>query len=480
MNTRPRFHFTPPQNWCNDPNGLVYYRGEYHLFYQHNPFGDLWGHMSWGHAVSRDLLNWEHLPVALAEEGDEMIFSGSAVVDTHNTSGLGLGGEPPLIAVYTGHSPAEQTQNLAYSTDCGRTWTKYAHNPLIAIGSTEFRDPKVFWHAPSRRWIMLTVLSDQHKVRFDASPDLLHWSYLSDFGPAGAVNGLWECPDLFTLPVEGQPGVSHWVLKVDEQFGIGAQYFIGEFDGQRFINANTPATLLPVDHGMDFYAAQSWSDVPAEYSQAGERRIWLAWMSNWTYAFFTPTAPWRGLFTLPRQLSLRSYPEGLRLVQQPVSELQALRQPRYHSASASLEEANAQLAGLSLSDAHEILAVFSVAPDAAGESGLKIRQGAGQETVVGYSAPAQELYLDRRRSGESGFSPAFAGVQRAPLALEQGQLLLHIFVDACSVEVFANHGRAVISDLIFPDASSRGIELFAGSPDVRLISLDVWDLGGSL
>ena len=189
---RPRFHFTPPRNFMNDPNGLVFYKGEYHLFDQHNPFGQTWGHMSWGHAVSRDMLQWEHLPVALPEAGGVMIFSGSAVVDWNNTSGfcVPVGQDRScLVAIYTGHSPGKQTQNLAFSNDRGRTWTKYASNPVVDLGLSDFRDPKVFWHEPTSRWVMVTVLATQHKVRLFASPDLKRWETLSDFGPAGATSG---------------------------------------------------------------------------------------------------------------------------------------------------------------------------------------------------------------------------------------------------------------------------------------------------
>ena len=202
---RPRIHFTPPRYFMNDPNGLVYYKGEYHLFYQHNPFGEEWGHMSWGHAVSRDMLHWQHLPVALSEEGGVMIFSGSAVVDTRNSSGLcqADGADHScLIAIYSGDGLGKQTQNIAFSNDRGRTWTKYRGNPVIDLGRKDFRDPKVFWHAPTGRWIMVTVLADEHKVRLFGSSDLIKWETLSDFGPAGATGGAWECPDLFELPVE--------------------------------------------------------------------------------------------------------------------------------------------------------------------------------------------------------------------------------------------------------------------------------------
>jgi beta-fructofuranosidase/levanase len=234
---RPQFHFTPERNWMNDPNGMVFYDGEWHLFYQYNPHGDRWGHMSWGHAVSRDLVRWEHLPLALAEEDGVMIFSGSAVVDWKNTSGFGKGEKPPLVAIYTGHRDGRQDQRLAYSNDRGRTWTKFAGNPVLDLKMADFRDPKVFWHAAQSRWVMTVALAAEQKVHFYASHDLKDWKYVGEFGPAGATGGLWECPDLFPLPVEG--GGTKWVLIVNinpggPAEGSGCQYFVGEFDGEKF------------------------------------------------------------------------------------------------------------------------------------------------------------------------------------------------------------------------------------------------------
>src|SRR5688500_18501657 len=211
---RPQFHFSPAKNWMNDPNGLVYHKGEYHLFFQHNPFGDTWGHMSWGHAVSRDLVHWEELPVAIPEEGDEAIFSGSVVVDHRNTSGLGTRENPPMVAVYTSATPGDQAQSLAYSTDRGRTWRKYAGNPVLDDPDREFRDPNVFWYAPERKWVMVVVKALQHKVAIYESRDLKRWEHLSDFGPANAVGGAWECPDLFPLPVDGKRKRTKWVMLV--------------------------------------------------------------------------------------------------------------------------------------------------------------------------------------------------------------------------------------------------------------------------
>lgn len=249
---RPQFHFTPERNWMNDPNGMVYYDGEFHLFYQYNPFGDKWGHMSWGHAVSRDLVHWEHLPVALYEEDGVMIFSGSAVVDWDNTSGFGREGEPPLVAIYTGHYTEKplQNQHIAFSNDRGRTWTKYSGNPVLDIGARDFRDPKVIWHKPTAKWVMTVALPTERKIRFYGSPNLKDWTLLSEFGPAGAVKGIWECPDLFPVTVENDQIINQrWVLIVNiggnsVAGGSGCQYFIGEFDGVRFVE-DSPATASP-------------------------------------------------------------------------------------------------------------------------------------------------------------------------------------------------------------------------------------------
>lgn len=465
---RPRYHFTPHQNFMNDPNGLVFYGGEYHLFYQHNPFGDVWGHMCWGHAVSTDLIHWEHLPIALHEDNYGMIFSGSAVVDRQNTSGFGNNNHPPLITIYTSHSEMQQTQNIAYSLDRGRTWTKYAGNPVIAIGARDFRDPKVFWHDLTKRWIMVSVLSDQHKVRFDSSPDLKHWSNLSDFGPAGAVDGMWECPDFFSLPVDGNPEQSKWVLKVDALKGTGAQYFIGEFDGTRFIHDAADDQILRVDHGNDFYAAQSWSDVP------NERRIWIGWLNNWHYANLIPTSPWRGLFSIPREVRLRQYSEGIRLIQKPIKELEELRQSNFHATDTHIDTINSQLTKLKIDNSLELHAEFT--PGTAREFGIKICTDEAEETVIGYEAREQEIFLDRRHSGDSTFFADFDAVHGASLMPEQGKISMTIFVDSCSVEVFANDGRVVISDLIFPKAQNVTVELFARDGDVHLNKIDLWKL----
>jgi fructan beta-fructosidase len=248
---RPQFHFTPARNWMNDPNGLIYYKGRYHLFFQYNPSGNTWGNMSWGHAVSTDLVHWKQLPVAIPQDDNEMIFSGSVVLDRNNTTGFGTRKNPPLVAVYTSAQKAsgKQQQALAYSTDGGTTWTKYDDNPVLDIGSNNFRDPKVFWYAPTGRWLMAVALADQHKIAFYSSADLKHWTHQSDFGPAGATGGVWECPDLFPLPVDGDAKKTKWVLAVNLNpggiaGGSGAQYFVGDFNGKKF-TADDDGTYTP-------------------------------------------------------------------------------------------------------------------------------------------------------------------------------------------------------------------------------------------
>ncbi|WP_055713904.1 GH32 C-terminal domain-containing protein [Streptomyces torulosus] len=274
---RPRFHFTPEKNWMNDPNGLVYYKGEYHLFYQYNPNGNSWGDMSWGHAVSKDLVHWEELPLALSHDDEEMVFSGSAVVDRNNTTGFGTKKNPPMVAIYTSayKNGGKQAQSLAYSTDRGRTWTKYQGNPVIDIGSKDFRDPKVQWYAPTKSWLMTVSLSEEHKVRFYSSKNLKDWSLLSEFGPQGATGGEWECPDLFPLAVDGDRKNIKWVLVVNINpggiaGGSGSQYFIGDFDGKKF-TAEDKGTYTPpvgtVMQGFESAGFEEWTTAGTAFGQ---------------------------------------------------------------------------------------------------------------------------------------------------------------------------------------------------------------------
>jgi fructan beta-fructosidase len=474
---RPQFHFAPARFWMNDPNGLVYYKGEYHLFYQYNPFGIDWGHMSWGHAVSRDLVHWKDLPVALTEENGIMIFSGSAVVDWHDSSGFCRGhqGDPScLVAVYAGHSTHLESQNIAYSTDNGRAWTKYLGNPVIDLHLAGFRDPKVFWHESTRKWIMVTVLSNQHEVRLFNSPDLVHWTALSDFGPAGAVGGAWECPDLFPLRVENSVGETKWVLSVNIfpgglTGGSGNQYFIGDFDGARF--SSEQDRTLWVDYGRDFYASQSFSDIP----QSDGRRLWVGWLNNWEYAKKVPTTPWRGAQSLVREVRLRRFQDGIHLVQLPAAELEQLRQHHTLMQDESVASANRKLRANHVhGETIEILAEIELG--ASGETGFKLRKGPHQETLVGVDVDRSQVFVDRTQSGDASFAEHFAGRQSGPVAIGPGRVVqLHIFLDRSSVEVFANSGETVLSELIFPVAGDA-IELYSKGGEARIRNLDIWRL----
>ncbi len=473
---RPQYHFTPPMNWMNDPNGMVYFRGEYHLFYQHNPHGNTWGHMTWGHTVSPDMVHWEHLPMGIHEEYGVMIFSGSAVVDWRNTSGFGNGSEPPLIAIYTGHGHGKQTQDIAYSNDRGRTWTKYAGNPVLDLNEKNFRDPKVFWHEASDQWIMVVSMANDLYVQFYGSSNLKDWTHLSNFGPAG-LRGKpnWECPDLFELPIEGEKGETRWVLEVDMgnkaiAGGSGGEYFVGHFDGRVFEPEHDLDSVRWVDYGRDFYAPVSWSDVPA----SDGRRLWLAWMNNWETAIL-PTHPWRSAMSLPRSLALRRTAEGLRMVQRPVVELEALRGAEVRLSAFQLSPGNTSLDAQGIvGNQVEIQVEFE--PGTATSFGLLVSKGGEEETVVGYDVARQELFVDRSRSGEVDFHPAFAGRHAGPLPLDEGRVRLQLFVDTSSVEVFGNDGYTVITDRIFPDPSSQAIELFSEGGEAKVHSLSFWPL----
>jgi fructan beta-fructosidase len=476
---RLQYHFTPPQNWTNDPNGLVYYQGEYHLFYQFNPFGTKWGHMSWGHAVSPDLVHWRDLPVALAEENGIMIFSGSAVVDKHNSSGLCASHGPDhscLIAIYTGHTPQRQTQNIAFSNDRGRTWTKYKNNPVIDLGLKDFRDPKVMWYQPARKWVMTAALPDQHKVRFFESRDLIHWKALSDFGPAGATGGVWECPDLFELPIAGGAG-KRWVLIVNINpggiaGGSGTQYFVGEFNGSRFTNANKPSEALWMDYGKDYYAAVSYFG----HKPGDDRRIMIGWFSNWQYANDTPETDWRGAMALPREITLVQTDQGIRVRQRPVRELNELRQAVSAPAIAPItfDEANRRLRTAS-SDGKTLEIEIELGAGEARHYGIKVFGNGSDGTEIGIDRNKRELYIDRTHSGKTSFSKYFPGRQTAPLG-PTGTVKLNIFLDRSSLEVFVNDGAVTLADRVYPGPSDTRLNLFAAGKEPRIESLRLWRL----
>ena len=453
---RPAVHFTARRNWLNDPNGLVFLDGEYHLFFQHNPDGADWGSMSWGHAVSADLATWTELPVALRHTGAEAVYSGSVVLDRDNTSGFGTPTGPALVAVHTilDEDTRRQSQTLAWSTDRGRTFTRYGH-PVLDIGSEHFRDPKVFWHRDCERWTMVVARSREHRVALYASSDLRSWRHLSDFGKAGAVGGVWECPDLFRLDVENEPGSSAWVLLVSlypgsPAGGSGTQYFVGAFDGTAF----TATEHGWLDHGRDNYAGVTFNDAP------DERRILIGWMSNWDYAASTPTRPWRGAMTVPRELRLRRVGDRLLLTQQPV----LVPHRRTHHVE-RFEVADGTTTLPFAGTAYRV--ELGLRPMDATSCGLLVRVGPGQHTRIGYDAARGEVFRDRRRSGTTAFDARFGDVQSVALhrgasgPMADGELRLQVVVDTCSVEVFTADGTVCLTDLIFPEPNSTGIAVFA-------------------
>lgn len=479
---RPQFHFTPELNWMNDPNGLVYANGEYHLFYQHNPHGNSWGHMSWGHAVSKDLIRWRHLPIAIHEEYGVMAFSGSAVVDEKNTSGFGIEHQltgqttSPLVAIFTGHGRGKQTQDLAYSNDGGLTFVKYHGNPVLDISNRDFRDPKVFWYEPTKRWVMLVSLAVEKRLQFYESTNLIDWIHLSDFGPAGFEGkSNWECPDIFPLASPVENGGLKWVLEVDMGSGAiaggsGGEYFIGDFDGKVFRPDREESQW--VDYGRDFYAPVSWNNIP----EADGRRIWIGWMNNWETAM-NPTYPWRSAMSIPRQLSLVPTERGLQLAQQPIAELQSLRREEVGLSQRILE---GETSALPL-EGQQLEIHLTLRPLQASRCGIRVLKSGETYTEIGYEGQQQKLYVDRRQSGNVDYHPTFAGIHAGPLAMEDdGTVQFRIIVDACSVEVFGGDGETVITDLVFPDTDCRQVTLFAEGSACEVIEGRVWKLNEAI
>jgi fructan beta-fructosidase len=492
---RPQYHFTPSHNFMNDPNGMVFYKGEYHLFYQYNPQGQVWGHMSWGHAVSTDMVHWQHLPLAIPEDPNYMIYSGSAVVDWNNSSGLCKSADSKdqscLIAIYAAdyHQKREKT-HIASSNDKGRTWTNYAGNPVIDFDAEDFRDPYVFWYEPQKKWVLVAVLADHRRALFFSSKNLKQWTKMSEFGPAGDTAGQWECPDLLELQIEGTQE-HRWVLVINRNpgapaCGTGVRYLIGQFDGMQFVEKESMGQKLWADYGKDFYATNSFNDMP----KGDERRIWMGWTSNWLYAKDEPTVLWRGAQSIPRTLALRwvsnplmpaegmSGPQGsstgkqLLMVQAPARELQSLREKPVSMKNATIAATNQKLATVN-SETYEIEAELE--PGGASEIGFRLRKGEGVETVVGVVPATNTLFFDRTKSGQVSFSKDFPGRFTTTLG-DTKRVKLHIFVDRSSVEVFANDGEKIMTDRIYPPPGSTGVELYSVGGDGKVMSLTVWQL----
>jgi len=457
---RPQFHFTPEEKWMNDPNGLVYHKGVYHLFYQYYPEDIVWGPMHWGHAISKDMLHWEHKPIALYPDENGYIFSGSAVVDVDNTSGFGTAENPALVAIFTYHDMVGeqngkmdfQTQGIAYSLDNGDTWTKYEKNPVVSNTEvSDFRDPKVFWNQKEELWTMLLAAGDHLQIW--NSPNLKEWEQVSEFGrDQGAHGGVWECPDLFPLQVAGSDETK-WVLLISinpgaPNGGNGTQYFIGDFDGKTFTSSQKENRWL--DLGRDNYAGVTYNNTPN-----GER-IFIGWMSNWDYARDTPTEQWRSASTVPRTLSLSKINGQYEMLNYPLSNFESLVDSSVAAKDIVVPSGEVYQVNLTTNNQSEIRFTTT-----ARDFVLSLKNGKKDSLAIAMDGKNNILYFDRRTSGLTDFKDNFApGVQEMPIGnLPEGEIEIRVLLDASSIELFVNQGQYVMTNQIFPRDSYTTLEV---------------------
>jgi fructan beta-fructosidase len=453
---RPQIHFSPEAHWMNDPNGMVYYKGIYHLFYQYYPNGTKWGPMHWGHAKSKDLVHWQHQPIALYPDSLGYIFSGSAVVDVNNTSGFGKNGKAPLVAIFTHHDPKGekagsntfQNQSIAYSLDEGNTWTKYANNPVLKNpGIKDFRDPKVSWNEAAKRWIMTLATFDH--ITFYSSPNLKDWTKESEFGKEfGAHGGVWECPDLFPLTYNGK---KVWILIVNlnpggPNGGSATQYFTGDFNGHTFTPYQTDTRWI--DYGPDEYAGIT-------YSNTGDRKIFIGWMSNWQYADRVPTEKWRSAMTVPRDLELEKIGEKYLVTSRPSPELNVL-----NNKATVLQ--NISATNLNLSKKTGKLngpARLSIAADKLESFTIILSNDAGEKVLIGYDKASNNYFIDRTNSGKVSFEKGFAARHTAPRFSTAAKMDMTLIIDNASVELFADNGLSVMTEIFFPNSLFSNITI---------------------
>lgn len=443
---RPAYHHTPVYGWMNDPNGLFYKDGEWHLYYQHNPYGSQWENMHWSHSVSRDLMTWEDRGMAIAPDGLGAIFSGCCVVDNDNTAGLGKGA---IIAFYTS-AGENQTQCMAYSTDNGQTFTKYPGNPVITSNVPDFRDPHVFWHKETARWIM--ILAAGQEMSIYSSADLKSWKYESAFGHGyGNHDGVWECPDLVKLPVAGTDK-EKWMLVCNinpggPSGGSATQYFTGEFDGHKFVCDTKPEVTKWMDYGKDHYAAVTFDNAP------DNRHVIIAWMSNWQYANQVPTMQYRSGNSIARDLHLYEHNGDTFVGVVPSKEVDAKR------GKAVVKNFSGKKKTFDASDgAYEMVFNLSARPKT--PLTLTLQNAKGEKVSMTYNAAEDTFSMDRTQSGETSFSDAFAAVTTAPVNGEMRTLRL--FFDKCSIEAFDGEGKMAMSNLVFPSEPYNTITVSGG------------------
>ena len=471
---RPAFHYTPRYGWMNDPNGMFYKDGRWHLYYQYNPYGSKWQNMTWGHSVSDDLVNWEHLPEAIRPNGLGSVFSGSCAVDHDNTAGFG---SDAVIALYTS-AGTSQMQSLASSTDDGLTFNIYPSNPVLTLES-EARDPKVFWNDSTKEWNMILAHALDHEMLIFTSPDMKSWTLQSSFGKGlGAQGGVWECPDLFELPVAGTDE-KKWVLlcniNPDGPFGgSGTQYFVGDFDGKTF-KADTDAagnvSTKWLDYGKDHYATVTWSDAP------DGRRVALGWMSNWQYAADVPTMQFRSANTLPREMGLFRAPDGeVYASSAPSPELEALRGKLAAKVKKTTVGRKARSFALPSENGGICEILMDIEASKAKTVNIVFSNSQGEKVVMQYDPAAATLSFDRTQSGITDFSEGFPAVTVTPTHEASGRIALRIFVDRSSMEVFGNDGEFVMTNLVFPRTPYTALSVSAEGGNAKVENLRIYSL----
>ena len=471
---RPLYHHTPEYGWMNDPNGMVYADGVWHLCYQWNPYGSKWANMTWGHSTSKDLVHWEHHATTIVPDGLGAIFSGSSVIDAKNSAGFG---KDAIVALYTS-AAVSQMQSLAYSTDGGYTFTTYPGNPIITL-PTEARDPNMFWDEANGQWVMLLAHALEKEMLIFNSPDLKTWTLASRFGKGiGAQDGVWECPDLFELPVAGTEE-KKWVLVCNINpggpFGGSAtQYFIGDFDGKTFkadtdANGNIPTKWM--DYGKDHYAAVSWSNAPEG------RRTVIGWMSNWQYAAEVPTMQYRSANTLPREMGIFKDEDGqYYLSSTPSPEMEALRAGvHYQSRSMSVKQVAKTVSLPTQNDG-----ICEIAMDIEARKGQKVTivlsNKAQEKVTLTYDTESDTLSFDRAQSGIVNFSQDFPAVTMAPTHRHNGKLSLRLFIDRSSIEVFEQEGRLAMTNLVFPNSPYTTMSVKTNKGKAKINNLRIYNL----
>ncbi len=464
---RPQFHFSPEHGWMNDPNGMVYLDGEYHLFYQYNPYGSMWANMSWGHAVSTDLVSWTYLATALTPDSLGAIFSGSALIDVNNTAGFG---KNAMVAIYTSAGKVQQ-QSIAYSTDKGRTFTKYAKNPVLPNpGITDFRDPKVSWNEATNQWVM--ALATKQTVTFFGSPNLKDWTKLSEFGEGiGSHAAVWECPDLFPMTYQGK---TKWVLIVSlnpggPNGGSATQYFIGDFDGKTFTADALPYPLW-LDYGRDNYAGVTFNNIP----KTDSRRIFLGWMSNWDYANQVPTKNFRSSNTVPRELTITNNGKHLVLSSYPVREINKLKGEVIVEPNLLVQK-EATIAELLKKNEGSYEIEMTIKPENAGVFGFSLNNTKNETLKFNFDNTTGFLSIDRKKSGLIDFNDRFAMGMNAPL-MKRNAYRIRLLVDKASAEIFINEGEITMTTLFFPTEAMNQLKFYSNDGQLSIENIKINNL----